>query len=52
MNESEMSKQEIALELTLDAFNKTTPRITDYSPEGIGEAVATLYHTILENIKE
>lgn len=50
MNESDMTKEEIALELALSFLNRYQPINTDHSPEGEGKAIAALYNAILENI--
>lgn len=44
------SKQLIALELAITAYEKDKPLNSDNSPEGEGKAIAALYNAILENL--
>ena len=50
METANSSKQQIALELTITAYEKDKPLNSDNSPEGEGKAIAALYNAILENL--
>jgi hypothetical protein len=51
MDNENLTKEEIALELALAFLAKTQPMNTDHSAEGEGKSLATFYNAILENLK-
>lgn len=50
METTYLTKEQIALELTLAALEKFFPTIKDASPKGEGEAIAELYNSVFENL--
>lgn len=50
MDNETLTKEEIALDLTLTVYEKDEPVCSDRSPEGRGKAIAALYNTILESL--
>lgn len=45
-----VTKEQIALELTLAIMQKSLPTINDWTPKGEGKAIAELYNSIYENL--
>ncbi len=46
-----LSKEQIALELTLAIIEKCVPHNDDWSPDGEGKMIANLYNSVYENLK-
>ena len=52
MDETNLTKEEIALELTLAVIQDYgSSALSENHPERVGEAVAAPFNTILENVK-
>ena len=50
METQSKSKELIALELAITAYEKARPVNADHTAEGEGKSIATLYNTIYENL--
>ena len=52
MDSTYISKEQVALELTIALIEKALPTLNDWSPEGAGKGIARLFNSIYENLKE
>ena len=51
MDDKTLSKEEIALQLTLAILEKDRPLYKDFTADSIGKAIAALYNAMYENLK-